>query len=32
MINPYGHDDADFDLNFLINRHIEVSELFLLIF
>lgn len=30
MIDPYGHDDEDFDLNFLIDRHMKVSELLLL--
>ena len=27
MINPYGDDDEDFDLNYLINRHKEVIHL-----
>lgn len=27
MINPYGHDDEDFDLNFLIDRHMKVINL-----
>ncbi len=24
MINPYGDDDEDFDLNYLLNRHNKV--------
>lgn len=24
MENPFGDDDEDFDLNFLINRHVKV--------
>lgn len=27
MINPYGDDDEDFDLNFLLNRHAKVINL-----
>lgn len=27
MINPYGEDDEDFDLSFLLNRHSKVINL-----
>jgi hypothetical protein len=27
MINPYGEDDEDFDLSYLLNRHSEVINL-----
>ena len=27
MINPYGDDDEDFELNFLIDRHMKVMRL-----
>ena len=25
LMNPYGEDDDDFDLNFLIDRHLQVN-------
>ena len=27
MINPYGDDDEDFDLSYLLNRHAKVINL-----
>lgn len=27
MLDPYGDDDEDFDLNFLLNRNAKVIEL-----
>lgn len=28
MINPYGDDDEDFELNYLLDRHSEVKHIF----
>ena len=27
MVDPYGDDDADFELNFLLDRHAQVTIL-----
>jgi len=29
LINPFGDDDEDFELNWLIDRHTKVGALFL---
>jgi len=27
MVDPYGDDDSDFELNFLLDRHAQVAVL-----
>ena len=32
LLNPYGEDDEDFDTNWMVDRHLQVSYMMVIVF